>query len=386
MKNTFLLLVFLLTVGVIYGQTPSTLSLQGVLREVSGAAAADGDYAMTFKIYDVLTGGTALWTETQSAVRVNNGVYSVQLGAVTALNLAFDKQYYIGVTVGGSELTPRMVLTAAPYALGFRGTQNVFGGGGNVGIGTLNPSAMLHVTGTSRFEGAATFTGTTSFGGNSTFPGTSTFDGKIISKSGDGWSGGIDLRSTSQQASASNFYWITRGFDDTDNRRHKMVFMVPNATDQAGAGYYFAENGSMLMTIDNGTGYVTAKGAFIAPLVIGTGVFSGGQPVMTTEVGVWTLSGFYESGNTVVNSVPSGISCARSSLGNYELTLPAGYDLSKLSTVQITPIGSDGANAPVMAMVKGWNAGTRKVLLEIRQTTNNSWVDHSFAFFMIIKK
>jgi len=386
MKNTFLLLVFLLTVGVIYGQTPSTLSLQGVLREVSGAAAADGDYAMTFKIYDVLTGGTALWTETQSAVRVNNGVYSVQLGAVTALNLAFDKQYYIGVTVGGSELTPRMVLTAAPYALGFRGTQNVFGGGGNVGIGTLNPSAMLHVTGTSRFEGAATFTGTTSFGGNSTFPGVSNFDGKIISKSGNGWSGGIDLRSTADSASQSNFYWITRGYEHTDNRKHKMIFMVPNATDQPGAGYYFAENGSYLMQIENGTGYVTAKGAFIAPLVIGTGVFSGGQPVMTTEVGVWTLSGFYEKDNAVINSVPSGITCARSSLGNYELTLPVGYDLSKLSTVQITPTGSDGSMAPVMAMVKGWNAGTRKVLLEIRQTTNNSWVDHSFAFFMIIKK
>ncbi|NUM72576.1 MAG: hypothetical protein HUU43_17180, partial [Ignavibacteriaceae bacterium] len=293
----------------------------------------------------------------------------------------------IGVTVGGSELTPRMVLTAAPYALGFKGTQNVFGGGGNVGIGTLNPTAMLHVTGTSRFEGAATFTGTTSFGGNSTFPGTSTFDGKIISKSGDGWSGGIDLRSSATGASAANFYWITRGYENTDNRKHKMIFMVPNFTDQPGAGYYFGENGSMLMQIENGTGDMRVKGSVIAPVVIASaGVISGGQPVMTTEVAVHTASGLVTGNNTVSNSVPAGITVTRNSTGTYTINLPssAGFNVNNVSTVQITPANSNGANAPVMAMVKGF--GTNQVSVEIRQTTNNSWVDHDFFFYMIFKK
>ena len=143
---TLAVLVMLSTA--MYSQTPSTLSLQGVLREVSGVAVADGQQAMTFKIYDAATGGNMLWSETQT-ITVTNGVYSAQLGASTALNINFSQQYYVGVTVGGTELTPRMVLTAAPYAMGLRGSSNVFGGGGNVGIGTLTPDASkkLHVVG-----------------------------------------------------------------------------------------------------------------------------------------------------------------------------------------------------------------------------------------------
>jgi len=103
---------------------------------------------MTFNIYSAATGGTPLWTEIQSGVAVQNGVFSVQLGAGTSLStVAFNQQYWIGVTNGGTEMSPRITLTAAPYAMGFKGTTNVFGSSGNVGIGTLNPSNKLTVVG-----------------------------------------------------------------------------------------------------------------------------------------------------------------------------------------------------------------------------------------------
>ena len=142
----FFALIFSVSVG--FAQTASTLSIQGVLRDATGAAVADGNYAMTFNIYSAVTGGSSLWTETQSAVAIQNGVYSVQLGSVTPFgSLAFNQQYWIGITTGGVEMSPRITLTAAPYAMGFKGTSNVFGSSGNVGIGTLNPSSPLTVTG-----------------------------------------------------------------------------------------------------------------------------------------------------------------------------------------------------------------------------------------------
>ena len=60
-----------------------------------------------FKIYNVPSGGAALFTETQT-VTVNNGIYNVILGTNSALTLPFDAQYYLGVTVGAdTEMTPR---------------------------------------------------------------------------------------------------------------------------------------------------------------------------------------------------------------------------------------------------------------------------------------
>lgn len=143
----FCALIF--SASVVNAQTPSTISIQGVLRDGTGAAVANGPYAMSFAIYSVTTGGAALWTESQPSVIVQNGLYNVQLGSVTPFgSLAFNQQYYIGVTAGGTEMSPRITLTAAPYAMGFKGSSNVFGGSGNVGIGTITPNANLQVVGT----------------------------------------------------------------------------------------------------------------------------------------------------------------------------------------------------------------------------------------------
>ncbi len=50
---------------------PETMSYEGVLLDSEGIPVADGDYDITFRVYDVAEGGSALWIETQSVpVRV----------------------------------------------------------------------------------------------------------------------------------------------------------------------------------------------------------------------------------------------------------------------------------------------------------------------------
>jgi len=108
--------VWLLIVQAIPAQVPSTLGYQSVLFDGSGVVVADGTYSITFKLYDAATGGTALWTETQS-VATSSGVFNAILGSATSLNLPFDTQYWLGISVeGGAELSPRVQLTASPYS------------------------------------------------------------------------------------------------------------------------------------------------------------------------------------------------------------------------------------------------------------------------------
>ena len=95
---------------------PSTISYQGYITTLSGSPAS-GPVDITFTLYSSPAGTAVLWTETESAVPLVNGVYSVSLGSVTPLNLPFDQQYWLGVKVGTDpEMTPRQALTSVPFA------------------------------------------------------------------------------------------------------------------------------------------------------------------------------------------------------------------------------------------------------------------------------
>jgi hypothetical protein len=106
-----------------------TLSIQGNLKKSNGLSVDDGIYSLSFKLYTAPTGGTALWTETQTSVSLVGGVYSVALGTVTPLTPDFAVPYWLGVTVGTSaEIQPRTALTAAPYAMAVLGTAPAYFG------------------------------------------------------------------------------------------------------------------------------------------------------------------------------------------------------------------------------------------------------------------
>jgi hypothetical protein len=107
----------LLMASAAFAAIPQTISYQGYLTEVGGIPVNSSGVSIVFKLYNASSGGTALWTETQS-VPVGNGIYQVILGSVTPISLPFDVPYYLGVKVGDNlEMTPRQPLTSVPYAL-----------------------------------------------------------------------------------------------------------------------------------------------------------------------------------------------------------------------------------------------------------------------------
>lgn len=108
---------------------PGIVSYQGLLRDGVGDPVPDGAYELTFRLYDVETGGTTLWTETQT-VAVDQGVFSATLGEIVSLaSLAFDGPYWLGISVGtDAELTPRVELTTSPYAFRAAVAESLVGG------------------------------------------------------------------------------------------------------------------------------------------------------------------------------------------------------------------------------------------------------------------
>ncbi len=121
MKQKFIFLTILFAVVAttfISAQNDRTISIQGILREASGIAVEDGNYTLEFNIYHDPTNMDSKWNETHTDVPVKNGLYTVYLGEITAIPVAvFDtvNVAYVGVTIGGSEMTPRIKMTHAPF-------------------------------------------------------------------------------------------------------------------------------------------------------------------------------------------------------------------------------------------------------------------------------
>jgi hypothetical protein len=96
---------------------PRTMGYQGILTDAGGGTVPDGNYRITFNLYESASGADAIWTEEQS-VAVTHGVFNTVLGGANPLDLPFSRQYWLGVTVGeGAEMTPRIQLTSSAYSL-----------------------------------------------------------------------------------------------------------------------------------------------------------------------------------------------------------------------------------------------------------------------------
>jgi hypothetical protein len=141
---TKLTLTVLIMLTVAYS---TEFSVQGVLRDPLGRTVDDGQYSVTFKIYDQATNGTALWTEVHGSVDIQHGIFTELLGGETSMDeLAFNTTYWIGISVeSGVEMSPRTQLTTSPYSKSVFGTDNVFPSVGRVGVGTRAPEAAFHV-------------------------------------------------------------------------------------------------------------------------------------------------------------------------------------------------------------------------------------------------
>ena len=102
-----------------HAEIPRYMQFQGKLTETDDTPLI-GSQKLTFRIYDVETGGTPIWSEIHNDVDIENGVFSVLLGGIdpanNPLDVAFDKPYWISTEVDDTGEMPRTAITSAGYA------------------------------------------------------------------------------------------------------------------------------------------------------------------------------------------------------------------------------------------------------------------------------
>jgi len=142
-------LILLVALSLSAAPIENVLSFQGKL--VEGGTPVDGTRNITFRLYDVATGGTHLWEESHIGVPIVGGLFNVELGGsvnFAGAGVSFDEQYWIGISVGGgAEVSPRYKLTSSAYSMApwTIDAEDIYRETGNVGIGTNSPVYKLHV-------------------------------------------------------------------------------------------------------------------------------------------------------------------------------------------------------------------------------------------------
>jgi hypothetical protein len=118
-STTLNLIVALISVLSASAGVPHLVNYQGRLTDSLGTPL-DGSYNITFSLYDVVSGGSPIWTEAQQ-VSVSDGLFQVTFGSDAGNPLEqteFDpSQVWLGVAVTGSpEFSPRTRFMSVPYA------------------------------------------------------------------------------------------------------------------------------------------------------------------------------------------------------------------------------------------------------------------------------
>lgn len=120
------ILVFIITLWLsapVPAQTvPTTINYQGRLTDntPSQLPVNDESVAMVFSIYDSLTGGNLLWTETWPCVSVVDGIFNVLLGSydtpIPATIFSGGTNRYLEIEVESEILTPRQTIGSVGFA------------------------------------------------------------------------------------------------------------------------------------------------------------------------------------------------------------------------------------------------------------------------------
>jgi hypothetical protein len=122
------LYLFAFVASNVFAQIPQTLSYQGLLTNSTGDNAgspiADGSHTVIFNFYTSATATTKVESRTVT-VTTFQGLFTTIIGNTDTPNQPLNTlnpplgstQYFVGLQVdGGVELTPRIALTAVPYA------------------------------------------------------------------------------------------------------------------------------------------------------------------------------------------------------------------------------------------------------------------------------
>jgi hypothetical protein len=100
-----------------HAEVPSTVSFTARLVDDQTGAALTGSHNVRFRLFDLETGGAALWTETVDT-EVEDGLVFHDLGSVEPLGPVFDgKKLFLEVTLDDVVMDPRVGIGSVPYAV-----------------------------------------------------------------------------------------------------------------------------------------------------------------------------------------------------------------------------------------------------------------------------
>lgn len=327
MKRTFLTLVMILfTASLLLAEVPKTMSYQGLLTDASGSPVADGNYKLKFTISNSPGNNPILWEETHLSVPVVKGIFNVILGGVSPLNISFDTQYYLGVSINdGATLQPLTALTSSPYSLNVSdeaAVKSLSGMKGNIDLVAGNNLSIVYDS--SGTNNSITISSTGSGGLTLPFNGTvnGAIPGFVVSSTGTanaivGRNTGTNRAATFEIDNPSNFgstiFSTTNGTgragDFTIFNSGSSAFAVFGASNGTGSGGFFQMSGTgtgLTVSHIGGSGNIALfqnSGSNAARIdKTGKGFFNGG-----TQAGGADIAEAFEVEGSVYNYEPGDV-------------------------------------------------------------------------------
>jgi hypothetical protein len=162
-------------------QVPPLVNFKGVLADANSKPLT-GTVGVTFYLYQEQQGGAPLWMETQNVQADKTGHYSVALGSASSQGLpasvfASGEARWLGVQVQGQAEQPRVLLMSVPYALKALDAETI--GGKPASAFMMAPASNSKsqsnnlppgtITGSGTADFVPVFTGTTTIGNSKIF-------------------------------------------------------------------------------------------------------------------------------------------------------------------------------------------------------------------------
>lgn len=101
---------------------PNVIAFQGIISDTKGDKIADGNYNVSFSLYDLPEGGNLLWSQNYSNYEIENGFLQALLGSgqdSNPIGVKFDKKYYLEIKIdGNNNFKKRIELGGSGYSLG----------------------------------------------------------------------------------------------------------------------------------------------------------------------------------------------------------------------------------------------------------------------------